>query len=115
MGGNIPRPIKIEVIKEWLQGKSRDQIAKEEGIGSGTVSNILNECRQNDTQFDLMRQVALKPKLQGDGIESFAPLVRLREILRQLLQDGDASTTSTTVPGRGEGGEEEQKQIREQG
>ena len=114
MGGNIPRPIKNEVIKEWLQGKSRDQIAKQEGIGTGTVSNILNEFRQNDTQFDLMRQVALKLKLQGDSIESFAPLVRLREILRQLLQDGDASTTSTTVPGRGEGGEE-QKQIREQG
>ena len=114
MGGNIPRPIKLEVIKKWLQGKSRDQMAKEEGIGSGTVSNILNECRQNDVQFDLMRQVALKLKIQGDSIESFAPLVRLREILRQLLQDGDASTTSTTVPGRGEGGEE-QKEIREQG
>jgi hypothetical protein len=114
MGGNIPRPIKIEVIKKWLQGKSRDQIAKEEGIGSGTVSNIINERRHSDTEFDLMRQVALKLKLQGDSIESFAPLVRLREILRGLLQDTDASTTRTIVIGGGGGGEE-QKEIKEQG
>jgi hypothetical protein len=112
MGGNIPRPIKIEVIKKWLQGKSRDQIAKEEGIGTGTVSSITNEHRQNDSEFDVMRQVAVKLKLQGHSIESFAPLVRLREILRGLLQDRDAPTT--TVPGRGGAGEE-QKEIREQG
>jgi hypothetical protein len=117
MGGNIPRPIKIEVIKKWLQGKSRDQIATEEGIGAGTASNIIKECRQNDSEFDLMRQLAVKLKLQGHSIESFAPLVRLREILRRLLQDKDASTTrTTTVPGRGgEEGEGEQKEIREQG
>jgi hypothetical protein len=64
-----------------------------------------------------MRQVAVKLKLQGDSIESFAPLVRLREMLGGLLQDRDASTTrTTTVPGRGGGGEEEeQKEIRERG
>jgi hypothetical protein len=115
MGGNIPRPIKIEVIKKWLQGKSRDQIAKEETIGTGTVSGIINECRQSDTEFDLMRQVSVKLKHQGHSIESFAPLVRLREILRGLLQDRDASTTrTTTVPERGEGEGEEQREIREQ-
>ena len=37
MGGYIPRPIKIDIIRKWLQGKSRDQIAKEVGIGAGTV------------------------------------------------------------------------------
>jgi hypothetical protein len=113
MGGNIPRPIKIKVIKEWLQGKSRDQIAKEEGIGNGTVSSIINESRQQDPEFDLMRQTAVKLKNQGDSIESFAPLVRLREILRELLLDRAESTTTTTVAGRGAG--EEQKEIREPG
>jgi len=112
-GGNIPRPIKLEVIKKWLQGKSRDQIAKEEGIGTGTVSSIIYECRHSDPQFDLMRQTAVKLKNQGDSIESFAPLVRLREILRELLLDRAESTTTTTVTGRGAG--EEQKEIREQG
>ena len=82
MGGNIPRAIKVNVIKEWLRGKSRDQIAKQEGIGAGTVSSIIQECRQNDTEFDLLRQVALELKNHGESIESFAPLVRLREVLK---------------------------------
>jgi hypothetical protein len=47
MGAKIPRPIKLEVIPKWLQGKSRDQIAREVGIGAGIVSGIINECRQN--------------------------------------------------------------------
>ena len=111
MGGNIPRPIKLEVIKKWLQGKSRDQIANEEEIGTGTVSSIMNESRQNDPEFDLMRQVAVKLKLQGHSIESFAPLVRLREILKALLRDRTAQPT--TIEGRGAG--EEQKEIRENG
>ncbi|MBV9176736.1 MAG: hypothetical protein JO297_06835 [Nitrososphaeraceae archaeon] len=46
MGGNILRPMKVDVLRKWLQGKSRDQIAKEEGIGTGTVSSIIKECRQ---------------------------------------------------------------------
>lgn len=38
MGARIPSPIKVEVIKKWLQGKSRDQVASESHIGAGTVS-----------------------------------------------------------------------------
>jgi hypothetical protein len=102
MGGQIPRPIKVEVIRKWLDGKSRDQIANEVGIGAGTVSTITNECRQNDPQFDLMRECAVKLKNQGHSIESFAPLVRLREILRKLLLD----TPMTTAVGEARGEEE---------
>jgi hypothetical protein len=29
MDAKIPIPIKVEVIKKWFQGKSRDQIASE--------------------------------------------------------------------------------------
>ena len=58
MGVNIPIAIKVDVIREWLRCKSRDQIAKQEGIGAGTISSIIRECRQqNDTEFDLMRQL----------------------------------------------------------
>ena len=63
-----------------VEGKTRDQIAKEIGVGNGTVSAILKECRQ----IDLLREIALKIKDQGDTIESFAPLVRCREILRKI-------------------------------
>jgi len=42
MGRKIPEPIRIEIIRQWLQGKSRDLIATENNIGTGTVSEIIN-------------------------------------------------------------------------
>lgn len=59
MGTKIPKLIKIEVIRKWLQGKSRDQIANEVQVGAGTVSGILKEYRNDDPEFDLLRQVSL--------------------------------------------------------
>jgi hypothetical protein len=84
MSANIPSPIKVQVIRKWLAGKSRDRIAKEVGIGAGTVSGILKESRRNDPPFDLMREVAVKLSRQGDSVQSFAPLIRCREILRKI-------------------------------
>jgi hypothetical protein len=84
MGANIPSPIKVEVIRKWLAGKSRDKIAEEVGIGAGTVSSILKESRQNDAPFDLMREVAIKLRRSGYSVESFAPLIRCREKLRKI-------------------------------
>jgi hypothetical protein len=121
MGGNIPRAIKANVIKEWLRGKSRDQIAKQEGIGAGTVSSIIQECRQNDTEFNLLRQVALELKNHGESIESFAPLVRLREVLKgelSLLPDKNTPTggITTTIAGgqKHDDGDLKTQQLREE-
>jgi DNA-binding CsgD family transcriptional regulator len=44
MGGKIPQPVRLEVIKKWLQGYSRDEIAKDTMIGAGTVSGIINNA-----------------------------------------------------------------------
>ena len=35
MGSKIPREIRLEVIRKWLEGKTRDLIAGELEIGSG--------------------------------------------------------------------------------
>lgn len=48
----------------------------------GAVSGIIKDAAKNDPQFPLLREVAVKIKTQGTDIESFAPLVRLRAILR---------------------------------
>jgi hypothetical protein len=119
MGGNIPRAIKVDVIKEWLRGKSRDQIAKQVGIGTGTVSSIIQECRQNDTEFDLLRRVAVDLKNHGESIESFAPLVRLREVLKRellLLLPGKDTTGITTIASaqKHDGGDLKTQQLREE-
>ena len=60
MGGKIPQPVRLEVIKRWLEGYSRDEIAKDTRIGAGTVSGIIQQCRQDDADFDLLRGVAVE-------------------------------------------------------
>ena len=36
-GGKIPRPIRIQVKRLWLEGKPRDKIAEELEISTGAV------------------------------------------------------------------------------
>ena len=82
MSKKIPDPIRLEAIKRWLEGESRDEISVKLKISQGAVSGIIKEAGKNDPQFYLLREVALKIKNQGNDIESFAPLVRLRAVLR---------------------------------
>jgi hypothetical protein len=89
MGGKIPEAIRREVIREWLQGNTRDQIAKDNGIAAGAVSEIINQYRQKDSDFDLMRQVALTLKDQQTDIRSFAAAIRLRRILEEASLSED--------------------------
>lgn len=83
MGGKIPRPVRLEVIRKWLRGYSRDEIAQDVGIGTGTVSGILQQCRQDDADFDLLRGVAVELRDMGMRVENFAPLLRLKSLLEE--------------------------------
>lgn len=105
MGTKIPRELRLEVLRKWLQGKSRDQIANEVGIGAGTVSSIIKEYRSGDFDADLLREVALDLKNQGLDIQKFASLVRLREVLKEKEWLVHFSGPS----GRQQEGEEESK------
>jgi predicted transcriptional regulator len=67
----------LDVIRRWLRGASRDEIAKEVEIGAGTVSGILQQCRQDDEEFDLLRAVALELREKGLKLKDFATLLRL--------------------------------------
>ena len=46
MGGTIPHSIKLQVLNDWLSGKSRDDIAINNGISNGTVLNIIKEFKK---------------------------------------------------------------------
>lgn len=83
MGTKTPLPIKKEVIRLWLKGNSRDQIAREIGIGAGTVSLIIKECKQNDPDFDLLREVAVNIKNKSFDLNFLASSIRLRGILEE--------------------------------
>jgi hypothetical protein len=92
MGGNIPFTIRRHVIKQWLNGDSRDQIAKDNDIGAGTVSAIIKQCKQKqrleqgysdgeDSQFELIRELAIMLKRKNLDVDSFASSVRLHKKL----------------------------------
>ncbi len=82
MRQKIPEDIRRNVINDWLRGLSRDEVAKNNGIGAGTVSAIIKEAMQNDSEFDLQRQVGVMLKKEDNlDIRSFAVLIRIRNKL----------------------------------
>ena len=82
MRPKIPEDIRRNVINEWLRGLSRDEVAKNSGIGAGTVSAIIKEAMQNDSEFDLQRHVGVMLKKENNlDIRSFAVLIRIRNKL----------------------------------
>lgn len=83
LGGKIPRPIRLQVIRKWLASISRDKIAQELQISTGAVSDMIKDLGKDDPEFDLLREVAVKVKNQNLDIGTFAPLVRLAEVLRE--------------------------------
>lgn len=83
MGGKIPQSVREKVIRKWLRGYSRDDIAKDEKIGEGTVTGIIQQCRQDDADFDLLRGVAVELRARKLRVEDFAPLFRLKSLLEE--------------------------------
>ena len=85
MGERIPHSLKKTVIKEWLQGISRDTISSNNGIGGGTVSRIIQEAKtMNLPDIVLLREVAVKLKEGNLEVNHFASSVRLKKILDRL-------------------------------
>jgi hypothetical protein len=111
MGGKIPREIRLQVIRKWLEGESRDLIAHQLHIGAGTVSGIIKEFRREDFDADLLRQVALHLKDRELDIQSFAPLVRLRHVLEEEM----GWISSAVGPGQGVAEGEKKRRTEEYG
>jgi hypothetical protein len=83
LGGKIPKNIKEKVIRQWLQGRTRETIAKENDIGTGTVSAIINEARQQKEyhDIDLLRQISTKLKEEGLEPAHLGFAIRLKKIM----------------------------------
>ena len=66
MGKKIPQKVKIDVIRDWLNGLSRDNIATNNHISQGSVSNIIDAIKtQGIPDIDLLRAVAVELKKEG--------------------------------------------------
>ncbi len=86
MGIKTPHSVKVKVIKEWIQGISRDQIASNNEIGAGTVTSIIQQTKSNYPYYDfvLMRELALKLKKENLDLNYFTSAVRLKKVLDRL-------------------------------
>jgi transposase len=46
MPAKIPKSVRERVVEQWLLGMSRDEIAKYNDIGAGTVSAIIKDTKK---------------------------------------------------------------------
>jgi hypothetical protein len=85
LGGKIPRNIKVKVIRQWLDGLTRERIAKKEDIGTGTVTAIIQEARKEEeyNDIDLLREVAVRLKVEGIGLPLLAFAIKLKRIMEE--------------------------------
>jgi hypothetical protein len=61
MSLKIPGDVRDAVIREWLNGKPRDTIARDNSLSAGAVSNIVNEWRNALTYptADALRELGI--------------------------------------------------------
>jgi hypothetical protein len=84
MKPKVPKSIRERVIKQWLQGTSRDQIPKDNEIGAGTVSTIIKDAKQEIPDIDLLRQVTLLLKKNDLDLYVFASSIRIKNKLVEM-------------------------------
>jgi DNA-binding transcriptional MerR regulator len=67
MPARLPDSIKSLVIQQWLEGKPRNDIAADNGLSDGAVTNIVNEWKHNlgFSLADDLRELAVTMKRVG--------------------------------------------------
>jgi hypothetical protein len=85
IGRRIPKSIKEKVILQWLQGYTRERIARENGIGTGTVSKIINEARSQKEYHDIdfLRETSIMLRQEGLELSRLGFAIRLNKIMEE--------------------------------
>src|ERR1041385_4151700 len=84
MPSTIDELIKRRVIQQWFNGVSRDKIAADNNIGTGTVSGIINNKTQmQDSDFDYIRGLAIEIRKQGLNFAGLASYLRLYNFVKE--------------------------------
>jgi len=78
--------IKQRVITQYLQGDSRDRIATINDIGTGTVSNILEEWKRavQGSDYESVRELAIHCKKEAINLSDLTSALRIRNYIKQL-------------------------------
>ena len=85
----IPEHIKSAVIDAWLMGKTRNKIASEFNIGTGSVSNIIEQWQNKIGVYDASELGELGLALKKAGITPVQCVdgLRITNITNQLRID----------------------------
>jgi hypothetical protein len=86
MGRRIPEPIRRKVLREWLEGLPRKQIAKDNQIGTGTVSEIINAIKEKDSEvrIDVLRETAVMLRREDLNIDTLSESIHLKRLLDEI-------------------------------
>ena len=78
--------IKKQVIAQYLHGVSRDRIAADNGIGAGTVSNIIDEWKKGvqGSDYESVRDLAIHCKKEGINLGDFMSALRIKNYIKQI-------------------------------
>ena len=87
----IPEHIKSAVIDAWLMGKTRDNIASEFNISTGSVSNVIEQWQNRIGLFEAnnLRELGLALKKTGISPVQCVVGLRINNIIKQLGIDED--------------------------
>jgi hypothetical protein len=91
MGGKIPEPIRRKVLRQWLEGTPRRQIARDNQIGTGTVSEIIKAIKEIDSEarIDALRETAVILRRESLNIDTLLESIRLKQILEEIGLKGE--------------------------
>ena len=105
MPAAINDQIRKQVVQQWINGDTRDVIAIDNGIGEGTVSSIVNDCRKGleDSEYESVRELAIYSKKQGIALSDLASHFRLYNIIKKsgTTEDQIESFISNCISGTG--------------
>ena len=95
MPAAIDNSVKTNVIKQWLDGDTRDKIAFDNQIGAGTVSGIINEFKKgvDALEFESVRELSIACKKQDVNLGALASSVRLNKYIQKLGANQDEIET----------------------
>jgi hypothetical protein len=99
MPAAIDPVIKQRVIAQYLQGVSRDTIAADNGIGTGTVSNIIDEWKKSvqDSDYESIRELSVFCKKQGMTLDALASCIRLNNYIQSLGANANEFTLESLI------------------
>jgi len=91
--------IKQWVIAQYLQGVTRDKIAADNGIGTGTVSNIIDEWKKGvqDSDYESIRELSVFCKKQGMTLNALASCIRVNNYVQSLGANVNESTLESLI------------------